>query len=957
VPAALAVGFLIVAASPDVRAANGGPTVFEMPLPGGLRGALDAVDDPVEGDRSQFLLEVIRRSFRSPVGSRTDARELTLRSLFAYLDKSASQGGTTDTLPLPLSPDIWTSVIFEGRATPQTLVSAILQSRGAAFFYYGALSLDDPTREWLAGQRDLIVEIVQRYPAAFLLAAPALRVADGAVRLPGGENAEPIWEALTGRRVNDPASFVRALLQHGEGRLAYFLGSLSGVAAPRLRFALNLDASDAAVRVDAGRRLYDVYQRLAPGWRIDDRTFSRPWLDPALLVSDLDVDASGRLNLPGTRRFWSAAFREPDSAPAKTKGRDDEPASLVEGDPVDFAWLSEEIFKADQLEQRRRYNAVLFASRTFDRVTAENAHDAVAVVRAATLYPALVAVLERAGLSSLPSYVAAVQRAADLSAIGDDARATRGLAQFQGALSLVARAATRGVISPKDLPEVISTLAAVPLGERGDYEARLTRWLDTFVHGVTGNPQVELPAPSDIDNNDLGPFEHDVVGVLSAVARREPRVVEWEGTRYRVDFAAAEAQRIERNLGEGPTPFLTLARTVADMADAIAAPSLTAETVRREATTLAAMRETLVLDTWEDNDARDRFRDAVSALEHAARDGNVRSAQTLAPALRVLTDDLTARGLTLVLYAAALGRRDQSSIVADQAAARHDFGLRSTSSRRYAPWRLPSAGGSLRGWHVTGSLLGLDVSLAEFSLVRLSSKPPKRRPTLNEDDRRALTEAVAIVDPIAIADDVRDVIVDAMQKGRTRLAALPTPEETAAIADRVHLSSLRRTLLAWLMTHDKERMVAFFSPAELMWIGLDGAPIARGARALGAPGGPRLGCFCLTLSEPRPWEMFAGRWSSGILATDFPDLNLRISELLAELHMPAALLAPVLASATLDFVNNASSRDPDDRRGLVEFVRALRRDRVEEYLALLTTEGPLVPLPQTSDDGRPRSER
>ena len=62
--------------------------------------------------------------------------------------------------------------------------------------------------------------------------------------------------------------------------------------------------------------------------------------------------------------------------------------------------------------------------------------------------------------------------------------------------------------------------------------------------------------------------------------------------------------------------------------------------------------------------------------------------------------------------------------------------------------------------------------------------------------------------------------------------------------------------------------------------------------------------------------------------------------------MPAVLLAPVLTSATLDFVNSVISRDADDRRGLVEFVQGLRSDRVESYLALLTTDGPLVPLAQ-----------
>jgi len=85
-----------------------------------------------------------------------------------------------------------------------------------------------------------------------------------------------------------------------------------------------------------------------------------------------------------------------------------------------------------------------------------------------------------------------------------------------------------------------------------------------------------------------------------------------------------------------------------------------------------------------------------------------------------------------------------------------------------------------------------------------------------------------------------------------------------------------------------------------------------------------------------------------MMASVFPDLNFRLAEYLTELRMPAALLGPVLAAATLDFVNTVMSRDPDDRRGLVEFVQMLRRDRVEQYLALLTTDGPLVPIGEAS---------
>jgi hypothetical protein len=64
--------------------------------------------------------------------------------------------------------------------------------------------------------------------------------------------------------------------------------------------------------------------------------------------------------------------------------------------------------------------------------------------------------------------------------------------------------------------------------------------------------------------------------------------------------------------------------------------------------------------------------------------------------------------------------------------------------------------------------------------------------------------------------------------------------------------------------------------------------------------------------------------------------------------MPASLLAPVLASATLDFVNGVASAHRDDRHGLIAFVRDIGLDRLELYLALLTTDGPLVPIDGTA---------
>jgi hypothetical protein len=187
------------------------------------------------------------------------------------------------------------------------------------------------------------------------------------------------------------------------------------------------------------------------------------------------------------------------------------------------------------------------------------------------------------------------------------------------------------------------------------------------------------------------------------------------------------------------------------------------------------------------------------------------------------------------------------------------------------------------------------------------------------------------------------MIVGAMKRGRQRLAALRSAADAEALAGEIRMTASRRSLFVWTAADDPARAAASLSPSELFAAGLEGAPVPARLDAWGVSAEPRVGCHCLQLPG-RPLEAFAGRWFSGVLATGFADMNLRLAELLDELHMPGALLAPVLASATWDFLMNVRVSDFDDRSAWIEFASAIGVDRVEQYLALLTTDGPLVPF-------------
>ncbi len=954
-----------------------GGALSEISVPGGLKAALAAIDDRAAPDRSQFLLEFIRRTYDTPLILKDDQRAAVLRALLAELDRATGQtptGNTApagpagpgveavdgrsaspsadDVLPLPLTPSIWIDVVFGGRATTRTLVRSILASREASLFYYALMSLDDETRAWLATEPALIKEVVTRHAGAFVAAAPGLRVRAGAVRVPGGPPAEAGWEALVRRRVHDPADFTRALLSGNDNVLAWYFGAMAQLSPGEIGLAFGLQSSDVEVRGAAVRRLYGVFQTLA--WKVEARAFWRPPLDPALLVSALPLDGSGRPVLPGTPQFWTTVF-------AREAPHDDfNTNALTGGEAIDFSTLSEQIFDADALARRSRYNLVLFAARRVRRVTPENVHDAVVAVRAAGSLPALVAALERAGLDDLTGYAAAARRAAGLSAIGDKPKAVRALAEFQGAVALVTRTALTGNLAPAALGAAVTSLSAVDLGEHDEYEGGLVRWLAGFVSACAGSRPAPAPtADPSLSGTDAeviarvpGDLDRNVLWLIAGPVSSDPRYVEWEGTRYRFDVATAEAIRLARLLGDNYRPYFTSAQALVAIADSLADKDLKREALVAQLDALVSAGTAIGWQGAGDaSSARTNsptaYRRTVAQLRREAHKGNGRGAAKLGKPLRELADDLLGRGLMDLAYAVAMGSPDRKPISVAEAASRHDFMGEVERHGFPGAWQMPALGSRSaprHTWHITGSLLGLDVTLAELSLLRLSSRPPARRPTLSDEDRRVMTESVALTQPAALTDQGLGMVLDTLRNGRARLAAIGTDADARALASEIGLGPARSTLLPWLVAHDPGRITAFLSPIEIFWAGLESRPVDGALQAWGSPAGPRLGCLCVQLLDRRPWETFAGRWNLGVLASSFPDLNLRLVELLSDLRMPGPVLRAVLAAATVDFTDNATSRDPDDRRGPVEFVQALGPDRVEEYLALLTTDGPLFPV-------------
>jgi hypothetical protein len=103
------------------------------------------------------------------------------------------------------------------------------------------------------------------------------------------------------------------------------------------------------------------------------------------------------------------------------------------------------------------------------------------------------------------------------------------------------------------------------------------------------------------------------------------------------------------------------------------------------------------------------------------------------------------------------------------------------------------------------------------------------------------------------------------------------------------------------------------------------------------------GCLCTRVAPPSQWRLMTGRPQLGLMAETVADLNLHIAVTLSELQLPAAVAKAVLSAAVQDFIDEVRPTDFNDWLTLVRASQSVPRERIEDYVAIATSDGPLVP--------------
>ena len=964
-PSRAAVGAVVLTAallSPSSRASAApagrdasADTPAVLTVPGGTAALAEAAGVDPTIPRARVLLTIVRALYepadtlKGPAYDRRARFAAYLRRLSQSVQFGRAKGG--DEVPIPLPESMWPL----GPEPPQgqwvSPLERIFSSRTSALAYYGLCAMDQATRDFLVRSSEARRAVFDPQRAPVLAAyGRSLRVNGARIEVPGGQAAVPIWESLVGAPVTKPAAFIARVLEKDLGRLALLYDAVAHLEPPAQAFVLGLAEPDSAKRIAQFKALYQASAAALITWNPQVRPFDRAAFDAAQLLTQLILLPNGLPAGPGARGFWNAAFV--DVGALEQPGRST--LVLAAGGAVDAAWLVEQVAVQSGAVRRARAETYAFAQRVFPAPSADSLPQVLAAARGYPRFPMLLLTLERMGLDSPATYAVAV-RAADALAHGDRSRSWAAVAQFQAAIDIIERMRFARLADREAADALVRSLCELPLTPTGEYLGNLAPWLEALTARFPG----AWPADTGLDRSDR-PFETRVLALMAGASNSSPfgdpkrmPVIEWDVLPYRVDPATATLRRMldVREVQGGPS--LDAAVSLAAGLGALPRAADRAEAATRIAEAADALRVRPRDGPPARRPVPPNLGDLVQAMDRALADrpteASVRASDWYADLCRA-ADWHLASMLTAIVYAPHVGPRGSQALLGGDPSLLHDLGGDETVTGELAlvAWSAPAEVRDRSiGWHVRGSLLGVDLALGRFALrhVVVDEVPPA--PRFTDLERFALTEPVLLISPFDQTDADRDALLAALARGRARLAdARASGDGLLEVAAAAELDEWRAQALPWMAAHEPDHIVEFWSLAELVRLGSDGVSGTGAFDAFGSSMWSVRGQLACRFPWRQPWTSLAGRMGLRMAVGLVPDMAIATAEALAALKLPARLSAGLLAATTQELLVTIQVNHSDDWMALVSGVRSVSKHSFEAFVTALTGDGPLIAILQ-----------
>ena len=815
-----------------------------------------------------------------------------------------------DEVPLP-APAFWSTQFRPGIeplrelvATPEHLLT-----------YFGLMDLDRETIGWFLANADVLRRVHDERSVVFSGFASGIRIRNGAVVVPGGAEASTLWERLAGASPSEPARFLINLFDRHGGRLAYFYASAASLDPARQSFLLGQASRDPNAQRARLQYVEAVLRQFAaanPTWDPQLQPLYRPPIDPAFVVAMVDVLPQGVIG----PAWWPSIFTRVAGSggwPARPK----DTLSHLVPQPANASWLLAYVFE-EPAQIERRWHLVRFAQRQFAAAPQSAAHEIEIALRTFKDMPALALALERMGVSS-PGTFAEVASAAPRLPLAtggdDDAVYVRG---WQGALAVLEQIHRHRPLEPTQLTPLLSSLAralpARPMAPSG----QSTAWL---LHDLLRTLDAQVEVADDMTA--------DALRRIFAVGADAP-VFTWEGVPYRIDWRTPVRESALAILTAMPGPRLQHLAGLDEGARRLAAP----RTLDDVAAAIAALERVFA------SQPSDQLRDRINGLKKIRTAKDVPRATRERRGVLQLIDGMAAEVFPSLAYALAMSPSGLAPRSFSDSARLHTLFSRAATGRwqsyAWQPGEITNrhAGGTA----IRGSLLGLDLARAQDLLARARGVVERQTAaggSLHEITQRILVDRVALRARAAWVTDAADATA-AIGRGRDRLNALKVAG-TVAEADigdlaRAGVSQSRQNQLQWILGRpDRSDADLLLSISDLFHLGRSRDLTA----GWGQSGRAIDGCWCVRGLDRGPLERFRG-YAVGYAPAMVSDLPLRLAEVLAELHVPADVIEPMLMFAVQDVLDQAAQFAADDWETLTWSGRVSPL-RVEDYLQALVS--------------------
>lgn len=850
-----------------------------LPVPGGT-SALRAVTDMPAWVPDDMLLVEAARSWYAARDSVLNP-EPGLRRLIEYVRVSSEP--LADGPPLPLDAAAWRTLL-DCRA-PCSLATALVTNRTAMLMYHGLVAMDTDTQSWMKAHPALLRNLLANGAAAFAFAAPFVHVRGNVVTLPGGDGLRGAWSSVVGENPARPEPFIRELMRREGGRIAWLFSALAQLDPAHQRFALA-----------GGEPALSVLARHAasssPEWTISERPFWRTPFDFTLVLALTELTDAG---VPkGSRRFWREVFRSDDLSKWSTDS----------GEPVTVADLLDLVFDHPYFA-RDRWEIFCLGQR-LPGVERDEAKAGL-MLRGARRHPALALMLDRIGVSSAD--VVLSLHTASARVFERDPSGARGeLGGWQGALAVVERAALSGGLDAAGVSSALSGLGALRLD---DPRRELTHWfMESFIGPLARRPG----APPDA--------EQLVLQVMSGRLTprgpaHEPSFI-WEDLAYSFGAPASLARRMEQ---------ARAAQRSASIEDARIAWHVAESGGSGDVERLAARLR--------DVDVPPDAQDLAHRLERAKAD---RDESALKRDARRAAEAIVIASLPALAYAPHLAVTETPDLGAD-VAYRHEFYAADDGpyARQQRPWAV-ARGHAAAGveWHVQGSLLLLDLALADWYLRR-NSEPAAGQPMFDEGDMTALAQVAAMARSGGASGLRLSEAAAAVEKGRAVAAAAPSMAILDGLLEEAGIDPWRRWALSRVAT-EPAALAAELEYAEAWRMG--GSPGLLSPHPA-VDGGAHFGAV------PRSPLLMEGRRSAGVIGASAVDAQLRVAMFLRARKLPDRLFGDLAAGLIDELIKTTFARRPDDFVAYATSVAHIDDTRLEEHLLALVADGTLARPDQT----------